>query len=117
MLVVDSNSRTIFGTYEQLSVEESWNLPKKKDVRNAQVICLDPFFGKASLLVAQYAKTYNKPIVTVDCKFDDPIFLGSDYRDYLRRISQRYVPPSKDRFNNSQIQRKLQRHGDLHLRA
>ena len=88
MLVVDSNSRTIFGTYLQLSKEKSWNLPKKIDIQNAKVICLDPFFSVASLQVAKYAKSLNKPIVTVDCKFDDPIFLAADVaiisEEYLR---------------------------------
>ncbi len=88
MLVVDSNSRTIFGTYTQLAAEESWNLPKKKDIQNAKIICLDPFFSEASLQVAQYAKNFNRPIVTVDCKFDDPIFLASAVaiisEEYLR---------------------------------
>ena len=77
MLVVDSTSRTIFGTYSQLSKEKSWNDPQKIDIQNAKLICLDPFFGEASLQVAQYAQALNKPVVTVDCKFDDPIFLGS----------------------------------------
>ncbi len=87
MLVVDSDSRTIFGTYSQLSQEKSWNLPKKIDIKNAKVVCLDPFFGKASLQVAKYAKSLNKPIVTVDCKIDDPIFLASD----IAIISEEYI--------------------------
>ena len=77
MLVVDSESRTIFGTYSQLSEEKSWNYPQKIDIQNAKLVCLDPFFGEASLQVAQYAQALNKPVVTVDSKFDDPIFLGS----------------------------------------
>jgi len=98
MLVVDSNSRTIFGTYSQLSEEKSWNLPKKIDIQNAEVICLDPFFGKASRQVAQYAQSLNKPIVTVDCKFDDPIFLASAVaiiaEEYLRDTYPRHSIPS-----------------------
>jgi len=88
MLVVDSSSRTIFGTYSQLLEEKSWNLPQKTDIQNAEVICLDPFFSEASFQVAQYARTLDKPIVTVDCRFDDPIFLASAVaiisEEYLR---------------------------------
>ena len=88
MLVVDSTSRTIFGTYEQLIKEKSWNFPERIDIHNAKVICLDPFFGEASLQAAKYAKELNKPFVTVDCQFDDPLFLGSDVAiisaEYLR---------------------------------
>jgi sugar/nucleoside kinase (ribokinase family) len=77
MLVVDSTSRTIFGTYSQLSEEKSWNSPQKIDIQNAKIVCLDPFLGQASLQVAQYAQTLNRPVVTVDCKFDHPIYLAS----------------------------------------
>lgn len=49
MLVVDSDSRTIFGTYAQLAEEQSWNTPEIIDIQNAEVICLDPFLGSASL--------------------------------------------------------------------
>jgi sugar/nucleoside kinase (ribokinase family) len=98
MLIVDANSRTIFGTYSQLSEEKSWNLPKKTDIQNANVICLDPFFGKASTQVAKYAKILDKPIVTVDCKFDDPIFLASAVaivsEEYLRDTYPRRSIPS-----------------------
>ena len=87
MLVVDSDSRTIFGTYAQLLQEKSWNLPQRSDVQNAKVVCLDPFFGNASLQAANFAKGLNKPIVTVDCKYDDPIFMASD----IAIISEEYV--------------------------
>lgn len=78
MLVVDSNSRTIFGTYRQLSQEKSWNLPEEADIEKSNVVCLDPFFEQASLQVVEYAKKYEKPIISVDCTFDDPIFLAAD---------------------------------------
>ena len=78
MLIVDPTSRTIFGTYGQLSEDKSWNQPKEADIQNASVICLDPFFGQASLQVTEYALKHEKPIVTVDCKFDDPLFLAAD---------------------------------------
>ena len=87
MLVVDSTSRTIFGTYSQLSEEQSWNDPQKIDVENAKIVCLDPFFGEASIQVVHYAQALDKPVVTVDCKFDDPIFLGSQ----VAIISQEFL--------------------------
>ena len=98
MLLVDSNSRTIFGTYAQLAKEKSWNLPERIDIQNAEVICLDPFFGEASLRAANYAQELNKPFVTVDCQFDDPIFLGSEIaiisEEYLRDTYPGYSIPS-----------------------
>ena len=86
-LFVDSDSRTIFGTYSQLLQEKSWNVPEKEDIKNAKIICLDPFFGEASHRVANYANAFKKPVVTVDCKFDDPIFLASE----LAIISEEYI--------------------------
>lgn len=98
VLMVDSNSRTIFGTYAQLAEEKSWNFPQKIDIQNAKVISLDPFFSEASIQVVEYAKSLNKPVVTVDCKFDDLIFLNSDIaiisEEYLRDTYPDYSTPS-----------------------
>jgi sugar/nucleoside kinase (ribokinase family) len=77
MLVVDATSRTIFGTYAQMHEEKSWNVPEKADIQNARVICLDPFFGAASLQAANYAIELNRPMVTVDCRYDDPLLEAS----------------------------------------
>ena len=96
MLVVDSSSRTIFGTYSQLLREESWNLPKELDVQNARIVCLDPFFGQASRQVAEYAKKHKRTLVTVDCKLDDPVFLASD----VVIISEEYL---RDAYPNHQV--------------
>jgi sugar/nucleoside kinase (ribokinase family) len=78
MLVVDSSSRTIFGNYEQLLQEKTWNLPNEGDIQNAGLVSLDPFFGDASLKVVEFALQHEKPIVTIDCRFDDAIFLAAD---------------------------------------
>lgn len=87
MLVVDATSRTIFGTYGQLLKEKSWNLPRRGDIESAKVVCLDPFFGSASVQVGEYAKELAKPVVTVDCKHDDPVFLASE----IAIISEEYL--------------------------
>lgn len=88
MLLVDSDSRTIFGTYARLLQEESWHYPQKSDIQKARVVSLDPFFGDAAMQVVDYARSFGKPIVTVDCQVDDPIFLSSDFAiisdEYLR---------------------------------
>ncbi|MDX1615996.1 MAG: carbohydrate kinase family protein [Candidatus Promineifilaceae bacterium] len=78
MLVVDSDSRTIFGTYAQLHEEQSWNVPERSDIAHARIVCLDSFFGEASRQVADYAKELDKPIVTVDCSFDSPLLSTAD---------------------------------------
>ena len=77
---------------------QSWNFPQKVDIQNAKVVSLDPFFGKASIQVVEYAKSFNKPVVTVDCSFDDPIFLNSDIviisEEYLRDTYPDYSTPT-----------------------
>jgi sugar/nucleoside kinase (ribokinase family) len=90
MLVVDSSSRTIFGNYEKLLQEKTWNLPNEEDIQNTSVVSLDPFFGDASLQVVEFALQHKKPIVTIDCRFDDAIFLAADIviisEEFLRHV-------------------------------
>jgi sugar/nucleoside kinase (ribokinase family) len=99
MLVVDSTSRTVFGTYAQLLEEKSWNFPQRSDIQHAKVICLDPFFGSASMQVADYARDLGKPVVTVDCKNDDPIFLSSE----IAIISEEFLRDTYPQDNISSI--------------
>lgn len=105
MLVVDSTSRTVFGTYAKLLEEKSWNPPQRSDVQMAKVICLDPFFGSESLQVADYAKELGKPVVTVDCKHDDPIFLASE----IAIISEEFLRDTYPQDSNSSITRTYQK--------
>lgn len=66
-------TRTIFGRYGQLLEHEDWNMPMSEDIRRAKIVCLDPFFKKASLRVAEIAVDSGVPIVTIDCLHDDPL--------------------------------------------
>lgn len=67
------DTRTIFGTYGRMLDDEDWNIPDKSDIAGASVICLDPFFGAASAQVARYGAEAGIPVVTVDCRYDDPL--------------------------------------------
>ncbi|MDJ0908612.1 MAG: carbohydrate kinase family protein [Woeseiaceae bacterium] len=67
------DTRTIFGTYVRLQEERAWNTPESDDIVRARVVCLDPFFGDASRTVASLAHAAGKPVITVDCKYDDPL--------------------------------------------
>jgi sulfofructose kinase len=60
-------TRTIFGTYGRLLENEDWNMPVEDDIRRSRVVCLDPFFGRASNRVAEVAFDAGIPVVTVDC--------------------------------------------------
>jgi len=68
-------TRTVFGTYVRLQQDEAWNMPVEEDVRRSRVVCLDPFFGKASNLVAEIGVDAGKPVITIDCLPDDA-FVG-----------------------------------------
>lgn len=67
------NTRTIFGRYGRLLEREDWNMPVADDIRQASIVCLDPFFTAASLRAAEIASDSGIPVVTVDCLFDDPL--------------------------------------------
>lgn len=66
-------TRTIFGTYCRLHETMHWNMPDQADVARAKVVCLDPFFAAASRRVAGIAAGAGVPVVTVDCRHDDPL--------------------------------------------
>jgi sugar/nucleoside kinase (ribokinase family) len=68
-----AGTRTIFGTYGRLLEQADWNRPQEIDITEAKVVCLDPFFAKPASRVAETAFAANIPVVTVDCKHDDPL--------------------------------------------
>jgi len=65
-----AKTRTIFGRYGRLLEREDWNMPVPEDVRQAKIVCLDPFFAKASLRVAEIAAESGVPTITIDCLLD-----------------------------------------------
>lgn len=69
-------TRTIFGTYGRLLEEAAWNMPVDSDIKEAKVVCLDPFFTEPAAYVGKVAFEANVPVVTVDCRVDNPL-LGS----------------------------------------
>ncbi len=73
VVIADSGTRTIFGTYRQLQDNRAWNTADEADIRGARIVCLDPFFGEASLHVARTAHADGIPVVTVDCRHDEPL--------------------------------------------
>jgi len=66
-------TRTIFGTYCRLQENEDWNMPVEDDIRRSRVVCLDPFFGKASQRVSETAHDAGIPVVTIDCLPHEPL--------------------------------------------
>jgi sugar/nucleoside kinase (ribokinase family) len=91
-----ADTRTIFGTYGRLLERADWNMPHETDIAEAKVVCLDPFFEIPAAQVAETAFSANIPVVTVDCKYDNPLlrhvaaivvsasFLRENYPDHDR---------------------------------
>jgi sugar/nucleoside kinase (ribokinase family) len=68
----DEHTRTIFGNYiDLLTTTRKWNVPRKDDVQQARVVCVDPPFGEESVRVGRYAAEAGIPFVSIDCTFDN----------------------------------------------
>jgi sugar/nucleoside kinase (ribokinase family) len=72
-VIAAQDTRTIFGTYGQLLEDGSWNEPNEEDITSAKVVSLDPFFGEPAARAAEIAFSVGIPVVTVDCRHDDPL--------------------------------------------
>lgn len=93
----DLKTRTIFGNYGQLlSKVRRWNIPVKSDIAKSKIVCVDPFFYKQSLMVAQYAKHMHIPYVTVDCQYTDKIFESSSIAVISKEFRSRFYKGSDD---------------------
>lgn len=98
-----TGTRAIFGTYIKLQEDSAWSQPREEDIGSATVVNVDPFFGEASLSAAEMGFRAGKPVVTVDCRYDDPLleyttavvvaesFLSENYaEEELEDIFRRY---------------------------
>ena len=72
-----AGTRTIFGTYGRLLEDADWNMPQESDITQAKVVCLDPFFARPAARVAETAFNSSIPVVTIDCRYDDPLLRHS----------------------------------------
>jgi len=71
VVITDRNSRTVFGNYASFHKgEKQWNDPQEKDILDARIISLDPYFREESTGVAQICARNQKPYVTIDCQYD-----------------------------------------------
>ena len=79
-VIIDKHTRTPFGMFQTFYSDEKkrWNLPKREDIENANVVGLDPFFQNASETVAFYCKELKKKYVTIDCHYDSIIHKNSE---------------------------------------
>ena len=102
------DTRTIFGTYGRLLRQGAWNMPLEYDIKQAKVVSLDPFFPEPATRVAEVASAAQIPIVTVDCRHDDPLlnlvsavivaesFIRENYPDQdVEALSRQYREAAK----------------------
>lgn len=93
VVIADSNTRTIFGNYgKSFGSGCNWNEAFEDDIQNSKVVCLDPFFKKASEQVASYCLKHKRPYVTVDCPYDsflaqnaEVVIIAGEYRSHTYR--------------------------------
>lgn len=71
IVLSDNLTRTVFGNYIDLFAStRKWNIPRKADLEQARMACLDPFFGEESILAARFAVEAGVPFVSIDCPYD-----------------------------------------------
>jgi len=75
LVLCDGESRTIFGWFGDylFGGRQLWTEPCEESIRQARAVVLDPFFTGASAQVAELCRRYDRPYVTIDCKWQDPI--------------------------------------------
>ena len=70
----DEQSRTVFGNYVDLmSTTRKWNIPRKDDLAQAQVVSVDPPFQSESALVGEYATQLGIPFISIDCPYQQAL--------------------------------------------
>lgn len=72
-VMIDRNTRTILGSFEDFFTVKHWNTPRRKDIAAANTVGLDPFFHEESVLAARYCKELNKKYATIDCDYDSEL--------------------------------------------
>jgi len=104
IVISDGGTRTVFGRYiDLLFTTPQWETPDVERIRAARVVCVDPSFGEATLLVARTAKAASKPLVTSDARADSPLAALADVivisNEFLHREYPAAVPlgPARDR--------------------
>jgi sugar/nucleoside kinase (ribokinase family) len=74
VVIADRDSRTVFGNYASFHAgPRQWNEPAPDDIREAGIVCLDPYFKEQSLQAARLCVELRTPYVTLDCPYDGEI--------------------------------------------
>ncbi len=73
-IIADGRTRTVFGNYAAFhSGPRQWNEPSEQAIRDADIVCLDPYFKTESRRAAEICVQNGVPYVTHDARHDDYI--------------------------------------------
>lgn len=102
VVISDGDTRTVFGRYvDLLFTTPQWEEPCVAKIQAARIVCVDPSFGEATLLVARSAKAAGKPLVTCDARADASLAPLADAivisNEFLQREYPDAVKPGKPR--------------------
>lgn len=89
VVISDATTRTVFGRYcDLLFTTPQWDMPNTTLIQHADIVAVDPAFGKASEQVAIAAASYNKQFVAIDTPYDSVLAMHADVciisEDFLR---------------------------------
>lgn len=95
----DEKSRTIFGNYlDLLHTKRKWNIPRRVDLAQTQIVCVDPPFRAESALVGEYATQLGIPFVSIDCPYHHALSTAAAaviVSGEFRRREYPHFPPSE----------------------
>jgi len=78
LVVVGGKSRAVFGWFGRyFRGPKRWARPERSDIKAADIVGLDPFFGAESEEVARLATELGRPFVTIDCEPDGILNRGA----------------------------------------
>src|SRR5208283_237759 len=78
LVLVGDHSRTVFGSFGQyFRGPQRWSKPLRGDIADADIVGLDPFFGRESTEVARLCGELDRPYVTIDCESNSALHRGA----------------------------------------
>jgi sugar/nucleoside kinase (ribokinase family) len=95
-VISDGQTRTVFGRYgDLLFTTRQWEMPDPARIRAARVVCVDPAFGEATLVVARAAKAAGRPLASCDAKPDSELTASCDLMVISGEFLQREFPNAR----------------------
>jgi len=69
VVMVGGKARAVFGWFgDYFRGPRRWQIPNRADIKGADIVGVDPFFGSESDEVARMCSELGRPLVTIDCE-------------------------------------------------